>query len=117
MSSAAERAKAKAARMSASARPAPVLSDEDDRQPDRPEMTRAAVAPARAARSETVKSSIHLAPELHREFTSWCLDAAHELGRGRVNGSDVVRVLLRRLLADEAVQADVIEALRRDGRR
>jgi hypothetical protein len=83
-----------------------VTTDTDDkRQPTRSTSTR-------ATRSETVKTSLHLAPELHLQFTAWCLEAARELQRGRVNGSDVMRVLVRQLLADEELQNSVIEQLR-----
>jgi hypothetical protein len=106
MSTAAERARAKAARLAATSRPGPATSDDDERRQTRSALTR-------AARSETIKTSLHLAPELHLQFTAWCLEAARELQRGRVNGSDVMRILVRRLLVDEELQKSVIEQLRR----
>lgn len=111
MTSAADRAKAKAARLAAHTRPPASLSDDDERQPI------ARPAPARAERAETIKTSLHLAPELHRQYTAWLLDAARELDRGRIDGSKPLRVLLRKLLSDEQLQAEVIEALRTEGRR
>lgn len=115
MSSASDRAKAKAARLAGVNRAAVPLTDDDERQP----LTAPASvpAPARAGRSETVKTSLHLAPELHRQYTGWLLDVARQLDRGRVDGSKPLRVLIRKLLSDEALQAEVIEALRQEGRR
>lgn len=109
MSTAADRAREKAARLAAASQSRPVSSDDDERQPTRP-------APTRAARSETVKTSLHIAPELHLQFTGWCLEAARELQRGRVNGSDVMRILVRRLLVDKELQKSVIEQLRSEAR-
>lgn len=111
MTSAGDRAKAKAARLAAGTRAPAVLSDQDERQP-------VAKLPAvRAERAETIKTSLHLAPELHRQYTGWLLEAARELDRGRIDGSKPLRVLLRKLLSDEELQAEVIEALRAEGRR
>lgn len=69
-----------------------------------------------AQRVRPVKMSLELAPELHAEFVRWCMDAARELGRGRVNSTEPLRVLVRRLLVDEALAAEVREALRRERR-
>lgn len=67
-------------------------------------------------RVRPVKVSLELAPELHAEFLRWCMDAARELGRGRVNGTEPLRVLVRRLLADDDLAAEVRDALRQEGR-
>lgn len=111
MSTAADRAKAKAARLAGVNRAPAPLSDDDERQP------LSAPAPVRAGRSETIKTSLHLAPELHRQYTAWLLDVARQLDRGRVDGSKPLRVLIRKLLADETLQAEVVEALRQESRR
>ncbi len=110
MSSAAERARLKAARMAPASRPAPTVSDDNEPEPGRP-------VPVRAERTETVKTSLHLAPELHRQYVTWCTEAARELGRGRVPGSEPLRVFVRMLLTDDELRAAVIEQLRRDGPR
>lgn len=102
----ARNAKAKAARLSAARGPA-VFADADGGEPTPP-----AVRTPRAERTETVKTSLHLAPDLHRQLVSWCSEAARELGRSRVPGTEPLRVLVRRLLADEQLAAEVIEALR-----
>ena len=113
MSTAGERAAAKAARLAGSRRPPTVLSDDDERQPL--PSAPAAAARRRNERSETVKTSLHLAPELHRSYTAWLLEAARELDRGRIDGSKPLRVLLRRLVNDPELQGYVIEQLRQEG--
>ncbi len=107
---AARNAQAKAARLASGRRPA-VLSDGDEGQSTPP----AGGVPSRAERTETVKTSLHLAPELHRQLVSWCNEAARELGRSRVPGTEPLRVLVRRLLTDDQLAAEVIEALRHEG--
>lgn len=106
----ARNAQAKAARLASSRRPA-VPADGDEEQPTTPPAGR--VQP-RAERTETVKTSLHLAPELHRQLVSWCNEAARELGRSRVPGTEPLRVLVRRLLTDDQLAAEVIEALRHE---
>lgn len=106
MSGAADRARDKAARLSVTARPVVLSDDEVATVPARPA--------ARSQRSATVKTTLHLAPELHQQYTAWCLQAARQLQRSRVNASEVQRILVRRLLADDQLQADVIKALREE---
>ncbi len=111
-------AKERAARLSA-ARHAPVVDPErlDDEPARSPEVAAPAEQPRRADRVRPVKVSLELAPELHADLTRWCLDAAGKLGRGRVNSTEPLRILVRRLLTDEHLQREVLAALRQEGRR
>lgn len=117
----AEAAREKAARLSRM-RHAPVIDPErldhepaagSRREPEPASETR----PRQPQRVRPVKVSLELAPELHAELTRWCLDAARQLGRGRVNSTEPLRALLRRLLDDEQLSAEVVAELRREGRR
>jgi len=56
--------------------------------------------------------TLDLAPALHAEVDGWVTSTFRQLGLGRINRADVLRVLVRQLLEDEAVQARVVEALR-----
>jgi len=73
--------------------------------------------PARPRRSATVRTkpvrtTVDMAPELHRRLKRWVADAADELEVTEVPLADVVRVLVRRLVDDEDLAAVVLEDLR-----
>src|SRR4051812_8698407 len=111
-------ARERAARLSA-ARHAPVVDHETLDDPAPAPVTEAApvVQPRQSVRVRPVKVSLELAPELHADLNRWLLDAARELGRGRVNSTEPLRVLVRRLVADPELSAQVLATLRQEGRR
>jgi hypothetical protein len=77
----------------------------------------AVVAPSRAARTKPVRMTLDLAPALHAEFDDWTTGTFRQLGLGRINRADVLRVLVRQLLNDPEMQERVKKALRREGER
>jgi hypothetical protein len=120
MSSATDRAREKAARLGSSPRPA-ATTNRGERPPLPPppygEKLPAVVAPSRAARTKPVRMTLDLAPALHAEFDDWTTATFRELGLGRINRADVLRLLVRQLLDDPGMQERVAEALRQDTRR
>lgn len=72
----------------------------------------APVAPARADRKHRLTIDL-ISPE-YRDFATWRDGAADQLGRARITAQDTVRLLVRRLLADEKLQRDLIAELRRE---
>lgn len=64
-------------------------------------------APVHTPRTAKVRRTVDLTAHQHDQLNVWCNDAARELGRARVAGQDVLRALIKRLLADEALAADV----------
>ncbi len=112
MSSASDRAREKASRLAAGSRQRP---PEPATAEDVPEERPVPTAP-RAARVKPVRMTLDLAPALHADFDDWTTRITRQLGRGRVVRADVLRVLVRQLLEDEAVQRRVIEALEREAR-
>lgn len=108
-------AREKAARLAAM-RHAPVVDPEQEQEhpAQEPALFRSSSRRPAVERVRPIKVSLELAPELHAEFVRWCMDAARELGRGRVNSTEPLRVLVRRLLADEELSRVVMEALRRE---
>jgi|SRR6266581_2187859 len=77
-----------------------------------------AAAPVeRAPRTKKVRMTIDLVPEEFDQFREWRNARARELGRGRVNSSDVMIALLREMMRNEALQAKVVAVIEREGRR
>lgn len=73
------------------------------------------VADAPAVTTKNVRLTLDLATPLYDDFGDWNRRAARRLGRGRVTSADTLRVLLRRLLADEALAEEVLAELRAQG--
>lgn len=87
--------------------------------PERPAEPAARPVPAtdRPPRTRKVRMTIDLVPQEFEDFRDWRNSVARQLQRGRVNGSDVMIALLRRLMVDEALQRDIVEVIDREGRR
>lgn len=76
---------------------------------------RTADQPRRSAgsvRSKPVRRSVDLSPSYHAQLTRWCAETADEIGATRVTGQDVMRALVARLLADEALARRIRADLR-----
>ena len=68
-------------------------------------------APSRAKVTEQsgmVRTTVDLAPAMHRELRALLADVAADLGRTRVTASDAHRVLVRRLLRDTDMRAQFL---------
>jgi hypothetical protein len=129
MSSAADKLRAKAARLSgtssAAAQPEPPnpAPGSYPPPPQRQQDPTPAPCPAEPARKPSgkvtrmkpVRMTLDLAPALHADFEDWTTRTSRELGRGRVVRADVLRVLVRQLLEDEDIQGRVKDVLRREG--
>ncbi len=72
--------------------------------------------PARSVRTRPVRLSVDIAPRDHVELVRLTVAAAEELGVARVHGQEVVRAVLRRLLADPALQRQVLDDVRAERR-
>lgn len=70
------------------------------------------VATATEARPP-VRTTVDLQFEEYREFLKWCAVAADELGRPRVPGQEVMRVLVRRLVADDRLGRQITGDLKK----
>jgi hypothetical protein len=105
MSTAAERAKDKAARLSSR----PVASAPSTEVGEL--VAPAPAVPVRAQRKK-VRMSFDMAPALHADLGDWTAGASRQLGHLHVSRVDVLRVLVRQLLDDEQLQAQVIQSLR-----
>jgi hypothetical protein len=107
MSTAADRARAKAARIAAT-------------RPEEPEVSPLldpALVPSQLPVSiKPIRISLDLAPALFDQLTQWRTRAARQLGRGRVTNADALRVLVRLLMADQELTARVVAALRNESR-
>jgi hypothetical protein len=110
MSSAADRARAKAARIGAT-RPA---EQDAALAPDLAPATSPPPASQLPVSIKPIRISLDLAPALFDQLTEWRTRAARQLGRGRVTNADALRVLVRLLLSDEELTTRVIESLRRE---
>lgn len=96
-----------AARETAADREARMARAAAGRQDDAPKPKRLATV-----RTKPVRTTVDMAPELHRRLKRWLADAADEIEVTDVPLADVVRVLVRRLVEDDALAAAVIEDLR-----
>lgn len=67
---------------------------------------------ASTVRTRPVRTTVDMAPELHRRLKRWLGDAADDLEVTDVPLADVVRVLVRRLVDDDDLAAAVLEDLR-----
>jgi hypothetical protein len=74
-------------------------------QPDAPRPGRTAI------RSEKVRITLDLSPELYRQLTMWVDSAAVTLGVPRISLADAMRAMIR-VTADDPDQ--VLDRLRRD---
>lgn len=127
MSTAREKAAAKAARLSQ--RPTTASGSKEPRSvaggPQKPSETRSgatgtAGTTARGRtdqrtvteRSGMVRTTVDLAPAMHRELRDLLADVAAELGRTRITASDAHRVLVRRLLRDPDMRSQFLEDCR-----
>jgi hypothetical protein len=63
-------------------------------------------------RTRPVRTTVDMTPELHRLLKGWLLTAAADLDVTAVPLADVMRVLVRRLVEDDALAAVVLEDLR-----
>lgn len=111
-------AKEKAARLAAQ-RHAPVVDpatvDNDPKQAQ--PATFPSPQPRQAADNRKIRMTLDLTPALYDDFEDWRRTAARQLGRGRVQSVEVLRLLLRELLAKNSeLSPVVIDALRREGR-
>ena len=109
MSTAADKARAKAARIAATRPPESEAIDSQE--------TASAVSSVTSSLPVSIKPiriSLDLAPALFDQLTEWRTRAARQLGRGRVTNADVLRVLVRMLMTDEDLTARVITSLRRE---
>lgn len=61
-----------------------------------------------APRVRPIRTTVDLPPAEHQALARLALDAASRLGLGRVHGQEIVRALVRRLLADPELQAQII---------
>ena len=105
MSTAGERARAKAARIAA------VTPSASESAPT-PQSSQATVMPPVSVKP--IRISLDLAPARLDQLTEWRTRAARQLGRGRVTNADALRVLVRMLVTDEDLTAQAIAALRRE---
>jgi hypothetical protein len=109
MSTAADKARAKAARIAVT-RPAEAEVTPSEETP-RP-ISQPSTSPPVSVKP--IRISLDLAPALFDQLTEWRTRAARQLGRGRVTNADALRVLVRMLVMDEDLTAQAIAALRRE---
>ena len=105
MSTAADRARAKASRLAATRPVAPESTSADETMP--------AISHVPVS-VKPIRISLDLAPALFDQLTEWRTKAARQLGRGRVTNAAALRVLVRMLMSDEELTARVIAALCRE---
>src|SRR4051794_31848304 len=110
MSTAADRARAKAARI-AVARP---QETESPLPAEEASQSLLQTSPLPPGSVKPIRISLDLAPALFDQLTEWRTRAARQLGRGRVTNADALRILVRLLMTDEELTARVIDALRRE---
>lgn len=74
-----------------------------------PESTEQAQPPAQSARprARSVRLTIDVTPNDHTALTQWCAEIAQEIDVTRVAGQELMRVLLRRALADPVLREHV----------
>lgn len=113
MSTTAQKAREKAARLAAG-RTASGSADSIMEAADSATVATPAAAPAvRAERVKPVRVTLDLAPALYGELTDWQTTTAREIKQPRIPTADVLRALVRRLLVDEELQRHVTESLRK----
>jgi hypothetical protein len=59
-------------------------------------------------RTRPVRLTVDVAPAEHAALGRLALDAAAELGLARIHGQEIVRALIRRLLADPQLRREVL---------
>src|SRR3954464_6214766 len=106
MSTAADKARAKAARIAAGGRIEGPLEEDLTALKDAEFTVQSDVAPP--VSTKPIRISLDLAPALFDQLTEWRTKAARRLGRGRVTNADALRVLVRILLSDEDLTVRVI---------
>lgn len=102
MSTAAERARAKADRLAA--------RQQEQRQAPTAEAEVSLDAPA-AGDTTPVRLTLDMAPPLYGSFEAWARTVQRQHRLGRAVKADVLRILTRRLMADEELQQEVVKAL------
>jgi hypothetical protein len=108
VTTAADKARAKAARIAATRPPETEVIDSEETQSASLSVTTSLVS------VKPIRISLDLAPALFDQLTEWRTRAARQLGRGRVTNADVLRSLVRMLMSDEDLTARVITSLRRE---
>lgn len=63
-------------------------------------------------RTKYVRQSVDMDPADHAEFVQWAAGAGPQLGRSRIPTAEIIRLLIKRLMAEEGLQAKIIEDLR-----
>ena len=109
MATAAEKAREKAARLAARQQAGHDDQAADEQAPP--------AAPARAQRSDLVRINVDLPPALHEQFDDWALKQTRRLRAGRTIRQDVQRLLIRRILRDEQLQAEILDEVMRERRK
>jgi hypothetical protein len=109
VSTAADKARAKAARIAAARPPGTEVINSEEIQP-----ASLSVTSSLPVSVKPIRISLDLAPALFDQLTEWRTRAARRLGRGRVTNADALRVLVRMLVTDEDLTAQAIAALRRE---
>jgi hypothetical protein len=71
-------------------------------------------APRGTVRTRPVRTTVDLAPELHRALKRWTSDAAEEVGVPELPLAAVMRVLIRQLTEDGRLSAAVVSDLREE---
>jgi hypothetical protein len=105
VSTAADRARAKAARIAAAPVAEPEIEPVDNPIP---------VTSSLPLSTKPIRISLDLAPALFDQLTEWRTRAARQLGRGRVTNVDALRMLVRLLLTDQELSSRVVGLLRQE---
>lgn len=110
MSSTADRIKANAERLrgQTTAKPAAVTAAVPPAAAPEAVAGRATASPVR---QKNVRRTVDLSPTAHRALDAWQSQAAERLGLARVTGQQVLAALVDRLLSDDDLAAQVIQAI------
>lgn len=103
MSTAAERARLKAERLAAKQKATTATTD-DTTTPTGTD------SPA-AADTKGIRVTVDLAPPLFSAFDDWARKAQVQYRLGKSAKADVLRILTRRLMADDAFRDEILQAL------